>query len=40
MVEKLLVMGCNVVNGSTYQRSEKDTDLAEELQNPMGSKRL
>ena len=40
MVVKPLVMGCNAVNGSTYRRSEKDTDLASELQNPMGSKRL
>ena len=40
MVMKLIVMGCNAVNGSTYQCSEKDKDLAEELQNPMGSKGL
>ena len=31
MVEKLIVMGCNAVNGSTYRRSEKDKDLDEEL---------
>ena len=40
MVVKLLVMGCNAVNGSTYRRSEKDKELAEELQNPIGSKGL
>ena len=31
MVVKLIVMGCNAVNGSTYRRSEKDKDLEEEL---------
>ena len=31
MVVKLIVMGCNAVNGSTYRRSEKDKDLDEEL---------
>ena len=40
MIAKLLLMGCNAVNGSTYLRSEKDKDLAEELENPMGSEGL
>ena len=37
MVVELLVMGCNVVNSSAHQRSEKDKDLGEKLENPMGS---
>ena len=37
LTDALLVMGCNVVNGSAHWRSEKDKGLAEELENPMGS---
>lgn len=37
MVVELLVMGCNVVNGSAHWRSEKDKDLGEEVENPVGS---
>ena len=37
MLVELLEMGCNAVNGSAHQRSEKDKDLEEELENPMGS---
>ena len=33
----LLEMGCDAVNGSAHRRSEKDKDLEEELENPMGS---
>jgi len=34
---KKLAMGCNAVNGSAHGCSEKDKDLAEELENPVGS---
>ena len=37
MVVELLVTGCNAVNGSVHWFSEKDKDLEEELENPMGS---
>ena len=37
MVVELLVTGCNAVNGSVHRCSEKDKDLEEELENPMGS---
>ena len=37
MVVELLVTGCNAVNGSVHWCSEKDKDLEEELENPMGS---
>ena len=37
MVVELLVMGCNVVNSSAHSRSEKEKDLGEKLENPMGS---
>ena len=37
MLVELLEMGCNAVNGSAHQRAEKDKDLEEELENPMGS---
>ena len=36
MVVELLVMGCNLVNGSAHWRSEKDKDLGEEVENPVG----
>ena len=32
---ELLVMGCNVVNGFVHWHSEKDKDLAKELENSM-----
>ena len=37
LTDALLVMGCDVINGSAHRRSEKDKDLADELENPMGS---
>ena len=37
MVVELLVMGCNVVNSSAHWCSEKDKDLGEKMENPMGS---
>lgn len=40
MVVEQLVMGCNVVNGFAHWSSEKDKDVGEELENPMGSVEL
>ena len=40
MVVELFAMGCSVVNGSAHWLSEKDKDLGEELENPMGSVRM
>ena len=37
LTDALLVMGCDAINGSAHRRSEKDKDLADELENPMGS---
>ena len=31
------MVGCNVVNGSAHRRSEKDKDLGQEVENPVGS---